>query len=155
MHTEDQVQPARLLCSKSHASRNNKTCLGVHSAHHSELACTHEVRQVLDFLFEGRVLLVLLGVPARTSILVLQKLDFNAHGSAVLEPVSALENDMLLASLLFCWRLKDECFGLLASETSVSEQVAEMRDLESVDANGRTDVAILKRAELDKHSDAV
>jgi hypothetical protein len=154
--TENEVQSSCLLCGKSHASRDNEFCIRVDSAHHSELACAHEVGKVFDFLLEGRVLLVLLGISAKMLVLTLHKLIINTHGSAALDPVSALENDMLLAGLLFVWVLGDECFEDLAVRGYVAGEGAKVKDLESVDANGRTDVAILRRAELEtKHSDAV
>ena len=80
--------------------------------------------------------------------------NFNTDGSAVLEPVSALENDMLLASLFFCRWLSDDCLGILAVEKLGAGRCAEMNDLEESLASGRTEVAILKAAKWQKQSDA-
>jgi hypothetical protein len=80
--------------------------------------------------------------------------DFNTDGSAALEPVSALEKDMLLASLFFCWWLSNDCLGILARGKLSAGRCAEMNDLEERFANGRTEVAILKAAKWEKQSDA-
>lgn len=97
--TEDQIQPSCFFCSKSHASRDNQARLGVVGAHHAELARAHEAGEVVDFLLEGRLLLVLLSVPAKISVLLVPKL-------LVKKPTGLRSwNRCLRSRTTFCWRV--------------------------------------------------